>query len=64
MIVETECSHCNGVGEVATSTPNTRSRMVSFDDLNPNDFSEPCPVCLGTGLVENDPEDEVEAWMK
>lgn len=49
MIIDTECSRCNGTGEVVASTPNRWSRFVGWDDLYPDDFTEPCPTCGGSG---------------
>jgi len=64
MMIGAECPRCNGVGEVVGGTPNQRARYVWFDDLDPGDCGELCPKCLGTGVVECDPEDEVEDWMR
>lgn len=54
MIIDVECPRCNGLGEVAGSTPNVRARYARYDDLNPDDFAEPCPKCAGIGTVEHD----------
>lgn len=64
MIITLECPRCNGTGEVLGSTPNVRARYVGRDDMDPGDFGEPCPMCLGTGVVDCDPEDEIEDWMR
>lgn len=64
MKVDIECPRCNGAGEVIGSTANVRSRYVSHDDLDPGDFGEQCPKCAGTGVVDYDPEDEIEEWMQ
>lgn len=64
MIVDVECDRCNGLGEVMGGTPNTRARYVRRDDLDPSDFGEPCPKCLGSGTVEYDPTNEIESWME
>ena len=63
MIVDIECPRCNGLGEVLGGTRNVRSRYVRYDDLNPDDFGEPCPKCGGSGTVDYDLEDEIEDWM-
>ena len=60
MIMDIECPRCNGMGEVTGSTPNVRSRYVGCDDMNPDDFGEPCPKCAGSGTVEYDPEEDAE----
>ena len=60
MIVDVECPDCNGMGEVCGVNPNRRSRFVGHDDLSPDDFTVGCPGCLGTGVVEYDPEDDAE----
>lgn len=54
MIIDVECPRCNGLGEVLGGTPNMRARMIGRDDLNPGDFGEPCPKCLGAGVVDHD----------
>lgn len=54
MIIDVECPHCNGLGEVIGSTPNVRARYVHRDDMDPSDFGEHCPKCAGTGTVEYD----------
>lgn len=54
MIIDVECPRCYGNGEVIGSTPNQRARYVRFDDLNPDDYTVPCPKCLGAGVVEHD----------
>lgn len=64
MIIDVECPRCNGLGEVQGGTPNMRARMVRYDDLSPDDFGEQCPKCLGSGVVDYNPEDEVEDWMR
>jgi len=64
MIVDIECPTCNGNGEVQSQSPSRRSRFVSYDDLSPDDFTETCPECGGFGSVEDDPEDEIEDWMR
>lgn len=64
MIIDTECSRCNGTGEVVASTPNRWSRFVGWDDLYPDDFTEPCPTCGGSGTIECDPENEIGDWMR
>lgn len=64
MIISTECPRCNGTGEVCGVTPSRRSRFVGYDDLSPDDYTVACPRCLGTGVVDYDPEDEVEEWMR
>lgn len=63
MITSTECPRCNGNGETLTMTPSMRSRFVRHDDLCPSDFGEPCGFCGGSGVVDYDPNDEVEEWM-
>lgn len=47
------CPACNGLGSVVAMTPNPRSRYVSFDDLAPDDYSDTCPKCMGTGVNES-----------
>lgn len=64
MTLTTECPRCNGTGEVLGSTPNVRARYVGHNDMNPDDFGEPCPKCGGEGVVAYDPEAEVEDWMQ
>ena len=64
MIVDVECPRCYGLGEVCGVNPNRRSRFVSHDDLSPDDFAVDCPVCLGSGTVEYDPDEEIEDWME
>lgn len=54
MIIDVECPRCNGMGEVAGSTPNVRARYARHDDLDPGDFAEPCPKCGGSGTIEHD----------
>ena len=63
MLIDVECPRCNGMGEVAGSTPNVRARYVCRDDMNPDDYTEQCPKCGGSGTVDYDPEDEIEDWM-
>ena len=63
MKLDVECPRCNGMGEVAGSTPNVRARYVRHDDLSPDDYTEQCPKCGGSGTVDYDPEDEIEDWM-
>lgn len=64
MIVDIECPRCNGMGEVCGITPSRRSRFVGHDDLSPDDYTVDCPQCLGTGVVEYAPDDELEEWME
>lgn len=64
MIEIIECPDCNGNGEVLGGTPNVRARMVSHDDLSPDDFGERCPRCLGIGTVEHDLNEDIEGWME
>lgn len=64
MIVSVECPDCFGNGEVVRMTPSMRSRFARHDDLSPDDFTEPCPRCLGSGTVDYDPAVEVEGWME
>lgn len=54
MIIDIECPFCNGNGEVCGVNPNRRSRFVGMDDLSPDDFTETCPRCGGTGAVAHD----------
>jgi hypothetical protein len=35
-----------------------------MDDLSPDDFTIECLKCLGKGVVDYDPEDDVEDWMR
>ena len=44
-----DCMNCGGDGYVVGFAPNRQSRFVSHDDLNPDDYSVPCPLCEGTG---------------
>jgi len=60
MIMIVECPRCNGMGEVLGCTPNVRSRYVARDDMDPGDFGEPCPKCLGSGTVEYDLNEDCE----
>lgn len=60
MIVDVECPRCHGMGEVCGVNPNRRSRFVGHDDLDPDDFTEPCPKCLGSGTVEYCPDEDAE----
>lgn len=46
-----DCPDCNGLGNVISTTPSHRSRFVGFDDLDPDDYSEPCQKCDGTGTI-------------
>jgi RecJ-like exonuclease len=47
---EIECRECDGNGEVQTTIPSaSRARMVGHDDLDPSDFTAPCPACNGAG---------------
>lgn len=64
MIIDKECPRCNGIGEVHTATPSQRARYVRYDDLSPDDYTEQCPKCGGSGTVEYDADDEVEDWMR
>lgn len=63
VIIDVECSRCNGTGEVLGGTRNARSRYVGHDDICPGDFGEACPRCLGSGVVDYCPDDEIEDWM-
>ena len=38
--------------------------LDNWDDLSPDDYTVACQRCLGTGVVDYDPEDEVEEWMR
>lgn len=60
MVVDVECPQCNGLGEVCGITPSLRSRFVGYGDLTPDDYAVPCPKCLGTGVVEYDPNEDCE----
>lgn len=64
MVVSEDCPRCNGMGEVIGSTPNARARFVHRDDMNPDDYAEPCQNCAGTGVVDRDMNDEIEDWME
>lgn len=59
MIVDIECSRCNGLGELVGGTPSQRARFVLLDDLDPDDYADLCPKCGGSGTVEYDPEEEM-----
>jgi len=50
MIIDVECRHCYGLGRVHSSGRNG----------DPMDPGEDCPVCEGTGAVQEDLNDEVE----
>lgn len=54
MLIDVECPRCHGEGECHTATPSQRARYVRFDDLSPDDYTEQCPKCGGTGAVEHD----------
>lgn len=60
MIIDVECPTCNGLGEVTGSTPSIRSRYVGRDDLNPDDYAEPCPRCGGSGMVAHDLNEDAD----
>jgi RecJ-like exonuclease len=60
VIIDVECPRCNGLGEVLGGTPNARARFVRHDDLNPDDFGEPCGKCGGSGVVEYDLNEECD----
>lgn len=64
MKIGVECPRCNGMGECHTATPSQRARYVRHDDMSPDDYTESCPKCGGSGTVDYDPEDEIEDWMK
>lgn len=51
MIIDTECPRCNGMGECHTATPSQRARYVRHDDMSPDDYTEACPKCGGSGLM-------------
>lgn len=55
MIIDVECPRCNGMGECHTATPNQRARYVRHDDMSPDDYTESCPKCGGSGTVDYDP---------
>lgn len=54
MIIDVECPRCNGLGEIAGGNPGRRARFLHHDDLSPDDYCEPCAMCLGSGTVEHD----------
>lgn len=60
MMIDVECPACNGIGEVIGSTPNVRSRYVARDDMDPGDYAETCPKCLGAGTVEHDLNEDAD----
>jgi DnaJ-class molecular chaperone len=60
MIIDVECPQCYGHGEVTSSSPSMRSRFVGRDDLSPDDFTEPCPRCLGRGVVDHDLNEDAD----
>lgn len=60
MIIDVECPFCNGLGEVNATTLNVRARYVRRDDLDPGDYTEPCPRCEGSGYVLHDLNDDCE----
>lgn len=60
MIIDVECPTCHGEGEVCGVNPSRRSRFVGCDDLSPDDYTVPCPRCLGTGAVEHDLNGDID----
>lgn len=48
MIIDVECRHCDGLGRVHTRNG------------DPMDPGEDCPVCHGTGAVQEDLNDMVD----
>lgn len=61
MIIGTDCPGCCGNGEIVTD-------WDRYLHGHPGDKGDEavadCPRCLGTGVVDYDPEDEVEEWMR
>lgn len=56
--ISVECPDCAGHGEVCGITRASRSRFVGRDDLSPDDFTKPCPRCLGRCEVDFQVEDQ------
>ena len=50
--LEEECKYCHGTGVVLSTVTSHKSRFVRYDDLDPDDYGEICPVCNGTGVVQ------------
>lgn len=48
MLVSAECPLCGGLGE-------TEQGPDAWDS---------CPKCLGAGVLDYDPADEIEDWME
>lgn len=60
MLISVDCPRCNGNGEVCGVNSRRRSRFVGYDDLSPDDYTVPCPNCAGTGVVDQDLNEEIE----
>lgn len=60
MLIDVECPRCDGMGEVLGGTPNARARYVHRDDIDPGDFGEQCPKCLGSGTVKYDLNEDAD----
>lgn len=64
MLEDVECPDCNGIGETNAASRSQRSRYVGYDDLSPDDYTEQCPKCGGSGTGQYNVEDEIEGWME
>lgn len=60
MTIDVECPDCHGHGEVIGVTPSRRSRFVGYDDLSPDDYTKPCPRCLGYCVVPHDLDEDCD----
>ena len=64
MSQDIECTRCEGSGEVCGVTPSRRSHFVGYDDLSPDDYTDKCSDCDGTGwrpMTEDEEADAAEA---
>ena len=54
MIVDVECPRCRGLGK--QHSPGHTG--------DPMDYGVACERCEGAGVIEADPADEIEDWMR